>query len=176
MLAASAIPGASALFPSLGRPSQNAWEHYVPLDPRLMHDRDAPPRGLCEFGYWDFNSELESSAKKATLASFFDCRWHDIEEAGQRRLFRYPDADLSDTERTKAWAERNFNEPVGVMSESVYYDSQPWVGLLRGIRGGEMGFGLVLASSPGITQYCDWTTIIHVCMLPRNFRVWRWEE
>lgn len=172
VLAASKIPGASALFPSLGRTGQYAWDHYIPVSGNESYE----PRGVCEQGYWDFNSELQSSAKKATLLSFFDCRWHDIHDAGQRRLFRYPDADLSDTERTKAWADRHHNEPVGVVSESVYYDSQPWVGLLRGIRNGGIGYGLCLASSPGVEQYCDWAAIIHVCMLPRNFRVWRWEE
>lgn len=162
----------SVTFPSLGRPHEDAWEHYIPVSGNESYE----PRGVCEQGFWDFNSELESSAKKATLASFWEQRYADPLDLGQRRLFRYPDADLSDTERTKAWAERHFNEPVGVLSESVYFDSQPWVGLLRGIRGGAMGFGLVLASSPGITQYCDWTTIIHVCMLPRHFRIWRWDD
>lgn len=160
-------------FPSLGGCRQYAWDHYVPLDPTLMWDRDMPPRGVCEFGYWVFNSELESNAKRATLSSYFEGRYVDVLNIAQARLFRRPDADLSDFDRAKLWADRHFNEPCGLLSWSC---EEPTVGLLRGIRSGPMGWGLVLQSSPGITAYRDWTAVVHVCMLPRHYRIWEWED
>jgi hypothetical protein len=151
----------------------SAWEHYIPLDTALMHDLDAPPRGVCEQGYWVFTSELESRARAVTLSSYFESRRADLFNLAQGRLFTRPNADLSDTERTKAWADRHFNEPCGILSETV---EEPTVGLIKGLRGGVMGYGLVLASSPGIEAYRDWTAVYHVVLLSPLYRTWVWDD
>lgn len=153
---------------------QNAWEHYVPLDPAMMNDLEMPPRGVCEFGQWEWNRELESQAKLATIASYWEGIKCDPLEPRQRRLFPRPDADLSDLEDAKRWGIRNRLAPVGILSCT---SALPFHGgLVIGVQRGELGYGLALSQSAGCTQYLDWAGVVHICMLPPHFRTWWWEE
>lgn len=157
-----------AALPTDPRP-QRAWEFYCGWEVGCGWE----PRGVCEQGYWEFNGELASVARKATLASYFESKKADPLDLAQGRLFTYPDADLTDTEHTKRWADRYFNWPCGILSWTV---EEPTVGLVKGLKGGMLGAGLVLQQSMGCESYRDWTEIFHVVLLPAHFRRWWWEN